>query len=69
MSTTRIFVTKDAALAAQTAGMWTDGDHTVHAIGPTDRILVKEADESASHWDSQDGPWYAVVATPSEGGA
>jgi len=65
MATTRIFVTKDAALAAQTAGFWgkDPAKYKVLPIGPTAEIEISEADQSAMHWQSAGGPWFAVVVT------
>jgi hypothetical protein len=65
MATTRIFVTTDAALAATTAGFWENkpDQYKVVPIGPTDKIEVSAADQSAMHWASTGGPWYCVLVT------
>jgi hypothetical protein len=65
MGTTRVFVTKDAALADQTAGFWKGKpeNYTVIAVGPTAPIEVSEADQTAMHWKSEGGPWYMVIVT------
>jgi len=65
MATTRIFVTQDAAVAAQTAGFWTElGGHTVLPIGPTSPIAVTKAEDDSSLWTSgAAGDWYCIVVT------
>lgn len=62
---TRIFVTKDAAEAGQTAGFWLNKPgYGGASIGPTDTIEVTSAETEEVLWKSTDpGPWYMVVAT------
>ena len=62
----RIFVTTDAAHAAQTAGFW-DSKPGLFACagGPIDKIELTTAESDTVLWESSgEGPWYVVLAAP-----